>query len=120
MDDLTKALNAAGFLMSSARVTNGRLKVQFLKNTYRGTKNAVEIRIRDWDIQTMLDIEEMKHDVQTLLKICEFWKKYEKMNQSFYNGLRDILAADTGDFQHVKNFTSDLLDDEEVINKFVC
>ena len=38
MDDLTKALNAAGFLMSSARVTNGRLKLQFLKNTYRGTK----------------------------------------------------------------------------------
>ena len=67
----------------------------------------------------MLDTDEMKHDVQTLLKICEFWKKYEKRNQSFYNGLRDLLAADTGDFQRVKNFTSDLLDDEEVINKFV-
>ena len=119
MDDQTKAFNAAGFLMSSARVTNGRLKVQFLKNTYRGTKNAVEVRLRDWDISTMLDSDEVKHDVQTLLKICEFWMKYEKRNQSFYNGLRDLLAADTGDFQRVKNFTSDLLDDEEVISKFV-
>ena len=118
-ENLTNALNAVGFLMSSAKVSNGRLKVQFLKNTYRGNRNAVEIRIRDWDIQQMLDTEEMKYDVQTLLRICEFWKLYEKRNQAFYNGLRDLLAADTGDYQRVKNFTSVLLDDEGVINKFV-
>ena len=38
--------------------------------------------------------------------------------KTFYNSLATLLEADTGDFQRVKNFTGNLMDDDEVIDKF--
>ena len=58
-------------------------------------------------------------DVKNLIKLCQYWRKYEKRTKNFYDSLADLLAADTGHFQRVKNFTGDLMEDDEVINKFI-
>ena len=118
MEQIERALNAAGFLMSTARITNGNLRLQFLKNTYRGNRNNIEIRANGWNIGELLDDND-NYDVNNLIKLCQYWRSYEKRTKGFYDSLSDLLEADTGDFQRVKNFTGDLLEDDEVINKFI-
>ena len=118
MEEIEHALNAAGFLMNTAKITNGNLRLQFLKNTYRGNRNNIEIRANGWNIGELLDDDD-NYDVKNLIKLCQYWRNYEKRTKSFYDSLAGLLAADTGDFQRVKNFTGDLLEDDEVINKFI-
>ena len=118
MEQIEQALNAAGFLMSTARITNGNLRLQFLKNTYRGNRNNIEVRANGWNIGELLDDND-NYNVENLIKLCQYWKSYEKRTKSFYDSLSNLLEADTGDFQRVKNFTGDLFEDDEVIDRFI-
>ena len=111
MEQIERALNAVGFLMATARITNGNLRLQFLKNTYRGNRNNIEIRANGWRIGELLDNDD-NYNVENLIKLCQYWKNYEKRTKSFYDGLSNLLEADTGDFQRIKNFTGDLLEDD--------
>ena len=59
MEQIERALNAVGFLMATARITNGNLRLQFLKNTYRGNRNNIEIRANGWRIGELLDNDDL-------------------------------------------------------------
>ena len=83
MEQIERALNAAGFLMSTARITNGNLRLQFLKNTYRGNRHNIEIRANGLNIGELLDDND-NYDVNNLIKLCQYWRSYEKRTKKAF------------------------------------